>query len=175
VCWRVGSSWIVGCHGITDSARVVLGHDNHGWPRDLLWAWFSICNGSMSSAHKLRVVADGEQLHLALRNCCVWPHASVSGHVLWYLQDWLMCSGVALLCRCEVERVGQSPASVSRSRRRQHFRSRSLPWKRRQGLLSSCGVLLRKLHLGFSSTRPGSLLFATLLRRVSGSPRVDLQ
>ena len=47
------------------STRVLLGHGTAGHG-DQLWA-FSICNGSMSSAHKLRVVADGEQLRLASR------------------------------------------------------------------------------------------------------------
>jgi len=37
----------------------MAGHD------DLSWAWLSICNGSLSSAHELRAVADDEQLHMA--------------------------------------------------------------------------------------------------------------
>ena len=37
----------------------MAGHD------DLSWAWLSIYNGSLSSAHELRAVADDEQLHMA--------------------------------------------------------------------------------------------------------------
>ena len=81
---RAGALALLGCHDITEAACVVLGHDNHGSLRNLLWAWLSIGNGSMSSAHKLRVVADGEILHLASRKmlrlaACIslWPRAVV--------------------------------------------------------------------------------------------------
>jgi hypothetical protein len=46
------------------STRVLLGHGTAGHG-DQLWAWFSICNGSMSSAHELCAVADGKQLYMA--------------------------------------------------------------------------------------------------------------
>ena len=78
---RASALAVLGCHGVTEAARVVLGHDNHGWLHDLLWAWLSICNGSMSSAHKLRVVADGEQLHFCGR---VYP-ASMENILLWWI------------------------------------------------------------------------------------------
>jgi hypothetical protein len=56
----------------------------HGWLQRPVVAWFSICNSSMSSAHKLRAVEDGKQFHMAswkmlhLAACVgLWPHAAV--------------------------------------------------------------------------------------------------
>lgn len=96
-----GALAVLGYHGVTEAACVVLGHDNHGWPCDLLWAWLSICNGSMSSAQKLCVVADGEQLHLAsqkmlrLAACnSLWPHAVV----LTGLADVRWCGPFVQVC-----------------------------------------------------------------------------
>jgi hypothetical protein len=52
------------CSNFEASTRVLLGHGTAGHG-DQLWAWFSICNGSMSSAHELCAVADGKQLYMA--------------------------------------------------------------------------------------------------------------